>query len=373
MRLLIADDDADSQRILELILANDGFEVLKAADGEEALQYLLHEDPPDLALIDWMMPKLSGVEVCRKARQLSAATSTYTYIIILTARTREDDLIEGLEAGADDYIIKPYNTKELRLRIRAGQRVVGLHKQLREYAFFVNDLNYALAHDMKTPLLSLKLTSSQALDGAWGEMPASYIDVLKKSCNAIDLVLRLTDSIRAMSQFEASNMESTMEAVDLKSLASRCLMELEPLFKQKALDYELICAEDSIDFTCNSQDLTRLINNLIDNAIKFSPLDSTITLLLTKAAEGVSIGFFDEGPGIPLEDRAALFKRFSTRTGKKRGGGTGLGLFVSNRIALSLGGSIRYEDDGKRHGFVVELPHRLGLDTASGASECKQR
>jgi len=128
MRILIAEDDPDFRNLMEEKLATWGYEVAVAENGSAALQILQADDPPRLALLDWMMPGLEGVEVCRVVREKK--DEPYTYIILLTAQQSEEDLVTGMEAGADDYITKPFKLNELRLRLRAGRRIVELQNEL---------------------------------------------------------------------------------------------------------------------------------------------------------------------------------------------------------------------------------------------------
>ncbi|HWB86020.1 MAG TPA: diguanylate cyclase [Bryobacteraceae bacterium] len=128
MKILAAEDNPVFQSMLRSILTKWGYEVLVARDGMEAWKILESADAPQLAILDWMMPGLDGVEICRRVR--AAAREPYTYILLLTARTESQDLIEGMESGADDYVTKPLNTHELRVRLRAGSRIVELQQQL---------------------------------------------------------------------------------------------------------------------------------------------------------------------------------------------------------------------------------------------------
>src|SRR5438105_2291741 len=124
MKILIADDDPFSRRILEKTLGDWGYEVLAASDGAEAWRLLAQPDAPKLAILDWIMPGLDGVDICRRERQL--ARERYTYLLLLTSKTTKTDIIEGLQAGADDYVCKPVDLSELKLRLRAGCRIVNL-------------------------------------------------------------------------------------------------------------------------------------------------------------------------------------------------------------------------------------------------------
>jgi putative two-component system response regulator len=124
MRILVAEDDSTMRRLLERLLAGWGHEPIAAATGEEAWRVLQEDDAPRLALTDWDMPGMTGVELCRKLRQ--NVFEHYTYVILLTARGQQSDIVDGMNTGADDYIVKPFDRLELHARVRAGERVLAL-------------------------------------------------------------------------------------------------------------------------------------------------------------------------------------------------------------------------------------------------------
>jgi len=128
MRILVAEDDPGLRRLLQEILAYWGYEVVVARDGFEAWQVLQADDAPQLAVFDWMMPGIDGVEICRKVRQVQ--DRPYTYILLLTSQQRDEDVVTGMEAGADDYLTKPFRHNELRVRLRAGRRIIELQNEL---------------------------------------------------------------------------------------------------------------------------------------------------------------------------------------------------------------------------------------------------
>ncbi|PYT14449.1 MAG: response regulator [Acidobacteria bacterium] len=128
MRILIAEDDAVSRRVLEATLVKWGFEVTTTTNGTEAWQVLVAEGAPKLAILDWMMPEIDGLEICRRIRQRPGAGPLH--IILLTARGRKEDVIAGLQAGADDYVTKPFDHEELRARVQVGVRLVELQSML---------------------------------------------------------------------------------------------------------------------------------------------------------------------------------------------------------------------------------------------------
>lgn len=128
MKILIAEDDMVSRRVLEMTLTKWGHEVISTFDGTVAWAGLQRDDAPPLAILDWMMPGLDGVEICRKVRQLKKTNPTY--VILLTAKTNKDDIVTGLDAGADDYLTKPFNRDELRARVEVGVRILHLQEML---------------------------------------------------------------------------------------------------------------------------------------------------------------------------------------------------------------------------------------------------
>ena len=140
MKILIAEDDEVSRRILQLTLAAAGHEVLTTQNGAAAWAILEKDNSPALAILDWMMPEMDGLEVCRRIRQQS--TVTPVYIILLTAKANKADVVQGLEAGANDYILKPFNRDELRARVQVGETVVNLQQNL---AARIEELENALA------------------------------------------------------------------------------------------------------------------------------------------------------------------------------------------------------------------------------------
>jgi phosphoserine phosphatase RsbU/P len=139
MRILIAEDDAVTARILDQLCRSWGYETQLVKDGPASLEAMQADGGPQLALLDWMMPGLDGPEVCRKLRE-NGGTS---YLILLTAKTHQADIVAGLDAGADDYLVKPFDPAELHARIKAGIRIIGLQARL---AAHVKELEEALGN-----------------------------------------------------------------------------------------------------------------------------------------------------------------------------------------------------------------------------------
>ena len=141
MRILIAEDDAVSRRLLETTLTKWGYEAIVTTDGLQALDVLSQPDAPSLAILDWMMPAMEGVEVVRRVRAMQSPQSPY--LIILTGRDGKADLVSGLDSGANDFVAKPFDPGELLARIEVGRRMIEMQEQL---ASQVHTLREALGH-----------------------------------------------------------------------------------------------------------------------------------------------------------------------------------------------------------------------------------
>jgi two-component system, cell cycle response regulator len=128
MKVLIADDEPNARALLRSIVTRLGYEAEAVSDGTEAWLALERPDAPQLAILDWIMPGMSGLEICRKVRQ--KGHPPYVYIILLTAVDKPNGLIEGMESGADDYLTKPFRAEQLSVRLRAGQRILDLQQEL---------------------------------------------------------------------------------------------------------------------------------------------------------------------------------------------------------------------------------------------------
>lgn len=207
MRALIAEDDPVSRRILQDTLEDWHYEVVVAGNGLEAWEVLQGENPPPLAILDWMMPGMSGVDICGKLRM--ERHGTYIYVLILTAKNEKRDIVAAMDAGADDYVSKPFDEQELRVRLRAGQRIVELQETLRFQATH-DPLTGLLNHGSIVDLLDREIARAEREDTALGVIMAdldhfkrvndayghlSGDEVLREASRRIPAALRPYDSV----------------------------------------------------------------------------------------------------------------------------------------------------------------------------------
>ena len=174
MQILVAEDNPVFQSMLKNMLGKWGYEVVLADNGELAWNILQSAQAPPLAILDWMMPGMDGVEVCRRIRE--ANQERYIYVILLTAKTEQKDLVVGMDAGADDYLTKPFNTHELRVRLRAGRRILDLQEQLLQAQ---EALREQATHDGLTGLWNrtsiLEILQKEAARAAREETPLAVL------------------------------------------------------------------------------------------------------------------------------------------------------------------------------------------------------
>ena len=200
MRILIAEDDRISRRLLERKLASWGYEVVSCTNGAEAWQALHRDDAPSLAILNWMMPGMDGVEVCREIRKQSHPG--YTYIILLTARDRKRDIVEGIEAGADDYVTKPFNPHELKVRIRAGRRILDMQAELmqREKLRGVLEMAGATCHEFNQPMQVISGYCELLLKQV--RKDSQVYGQVAKILDAVDSMIRVTRKLQSITRYE---------------------------------------------------------------------------------------------------------------------------------------------------------------------------
>ncbi|MCP3951831.1 MAG: response regulator [Desulfobacterales bacterium] len=219
MKIVIAEDDFTSRTMLQAVLTKWGYEVTTTPDGEAALAAMQTANAPQLAILDWMMPGMDGLSLCRKLREQER--SKPLYLILLTSKNKRGNIIQGLEAGADDYIAKPFDNEELRARVDVGRRVITLQNELREREKFqgVLEMAGAVCHELNQPLQSVS-GFSELLMMNLDENDALY-DTLGKIRTGIDRIGELTRKIMNITHYRAKNyLNDKTRIVDIDKASS---------------------------------------------------------------------------------------------------------------------------------------------------------
>jgi sigma-B regulation protein RsbU (phosphoserine phosphatase) len=219
MKILVAEDDVTSRFMIQSFLDKWGYEVICASDGEEAWAVLQVTEAPQLAILDWMMPSIDGLSLCKRLR--GQKRQAPLYIILLTTKGDRHDIIEGLEAGADDYVTKPFDPEELRARLNVGQRVVGLQNDLNDSEKFkgVVEMAGAVCHELNQPLQGLLGFSEMLLMDLTPEDP-SY-ETAKAIIKEVERIGVLTHRFMTITKYRTkAYMNGRRVIVDIEKASS---------------------------------------------------------------------------------------------------------------------------------------------------------
>jgi CheY-like chemotaxis protein len=359
MRILIAEDDLAFRRFLEEILVKWGYEVVVAKDGNEAWQVLKSREAPRLAILDWMMPGISGVEVCGKVRQ--ERQEPYTYILLLTALQQEQDLVTGMEAGADDYIVKPIKTSELRVRLNAGRRIIDLQNKLADHVAELETVNRDLESFSYTVSTDL-LKSLMAIGDNAHSIREMICDKQDEQCIAYarriyEKTKHLGELIGVMHDFfRPTRSELQRETIDLSKMAGETAKKLQMTQPDRQIEFRISAG---IMVNADRDLLQVLLHNLFDNAWKHTgKREKAMIEFGTEEWEGRPACFVrDNGIGFAMADAEKLFKPFQRLPGTEEFAGKGIGLATVERIVRRHGGKIRGEGvPGQGACFRFTLP-----------------
>ncbi|MBN8563881.1 MAG: hybrid sensor histidine kinase/response regulator [Leptolyngbya sp. UWPOB_LEPTO1] len=354
-RILVVDDTLDNCLLIQAILQDEGYQVELADSGKEALR-IIEQSPPDLILLDVMMPEMDGYEVTRRIR----ANAALPFIpILLTTAYDQPSVAQGLDTGADDFIRKPVHFDELLARVRALLRLKHSVDERDQIARQREDFVSRLTHDLRTPLVAADRMLNLMAQGALGDLSDDVQDAIATMIRSNSNLLTMVNTLLEVYRYEAGRKTLIFSPVNLLELAQEVIQELSPLAidKQLALKLEAEASEEYIA-KGDRLELYRVLTNLIGNAIKFTD-EGSVTVRLIKVDTGlvpaIKIEVQDTGAGISDSDRATLFESFIP--GKHKKSGSGLGLHLTRRIVEAHNGRINVmtePDQGST--FTVYLP-----------------
>ena len=367
-RALIVDDDPIGARLVRKHLQHAGHDVVIRADGQSGLDRAL-ADPPDLVILDVMMPGLDGFEVCRALRAVEATRDLP--IIFLSARSDLRDRVAGLDQGAVDYLVKPFEPEELLARVRIALRTRRLQDELRRANAELRaadqnrrELVSMLAHDIRG-LLGAVSSAVELARADLEELPSRdahrFLGIAERNTTElVELATNLLDSYR----LDEGRLRPRLGPVDLADVAEDVVDRLAGQARHR--DVRVVVVGHPVDGAMGDRDvLSRVLLNLVSNAVKFSPPGGTITIDLESGltapggTAGSVVSVRDEGPGIALADRARLFERFTPLAlpNGNRPVGSGLGLAFCRKVMDLIGGEIWVESEpGRGSTFTFVLP-----------------
>jgi two-component system, sensor histidine kinase and response regulator len=354
-RVLVVDDIPKNLQVVGTMLRNEGYAVMPATSGARALEGL-RVQLPDLILLDLMMPEMDGLEVCRR---LKADPLTQEIpIMFLTASNEMEHLVQGFEAGAVDYVTKPFNAPELLARVRTHLELKHARQQLREINDEKNEFMGIAAHDLRNPLGAVKGYAEMILEEP--EMPRHELeDGAQRIREAAARMLEMVQNLLDANRIERGEMKLELTPTDLGRLISTVVEAQRPRAAAKQQQLHLQIEGAGVQVNVDPNVTLQVLENLVSNAVKYSPVGKNIFARLKPAPRAVRIEVQDEGPGLSAEDQKKLFGKFARLSAKPTGGehSTGLGLSIVKRMVEAMNGKVWCESEpGRGATFIVELP-----------------
>ncbi|AFY55233.1 signal transduction histidine kinase [Rivularia sp. PCC 7116] len=355
-RILVVDDIYDNLLVIETILEDEGYEIEIQQDSKLGLE-MVEESPPDLILLDVMMPEIDGYEFTRRVRQNKQLP--FIPILLITAHD-SISVVEGLDAGADDFIRKPVDADELQARVRSLLRLKHSIDERDHMASLRQDFVSRFTHDLRTPLAASNRILKLLREGRFFEISPEIEQIFTTMITSNDDLLHMVNSLLEVYRYEADCKQINFDKISIYDLVRDVIQELTPLAEEKELklksNLENIDLENSEIYTIFADriEIKRVLTNIIGNAIKFTKT-GFIEVNLKLYSQTAQISIKDTGPGMAPEEQAILFERF--RPGKHKNSGSGLGLYLSRCIVEAHNGSINVESEsGTGSTFTISLP-----------------
>jgi len=357
--ILVVDDNSDMREYIARLLGP-YWRIELAADGLAALEFA-QKNPPDLVLSDIMMPRMSGFELLQALR--ADQKLKRIPIILLSARAGEESTIEGLEAGADDYLIKPFGAKELLARVQTHLKMTKLREEfeIEHQSLMARDEFLSVAsHELQTPVTSLKLYVGNLLRNAKRGTDdvlssESVVRKLEGAHSQIDRLVTLIDTLLDVTRISEGKLALNLSQIELVSFVQNIVENFPSGESGSKLNFEKPTTL-SIFVLLDPVKFSQVINNVLSNAVRFGH-GNPIDVSFSEDPTHILIHVRDYGLGMNKAESAKIFERFQQSFESRKVGGLGLGLYVSQKIVHAHGGTIRVEST-PGHGsiFTIELP-----------------
>jgi two-component system sensor histidine kinase/response regulator len=354
-RILVVDDQPANIQIIGAVLGKLGCEIIPAADGATALKRVALR-MPDLILLDLLMPRMDGCEVCR---QLKANPDWKDIpVIFLSAADDKDLIVRALDSGGVDYITKPFNQAELISRVRTQLALKSARDRLKQLAEDKDELLGILAHDLKNYLggihMSAELMSGQIKRFNDERMTQLLENMLRSSGLAMAFVKEFLANAATDHGFTF-----TLTTLNLTELATAAIQQYEETARQKKIAIQTDFPAEAVLALADFSALDQVLDNLISNALKFSPPGKQIFVSIRLAEKHVECIIHDEGPGFTAEDKIKMFRRYARLSARPTGGepSTGLGLSIVRKLVLGMGGELSCDSVPENGAtFTIRLP-----------------
>ncbi len=345
-RIMVVEDDLMQRMLLAGILEAQGYEVVQAENGRHALD-LLSETSPDLIISDIIMPEMDGFDLCRTIKEDQETASIP--ILLVTALDTRDDILTGIDAGANEFLTKPIEPRELSLRVRNAIRSRKLYEELKKNLQELKDLEamrdnlvHMVVHDMRTVLTGILSSADflhSRLEDRLSDMEERLLsNILTSSTTLVEMVSTVLD----VSRMEEGKMPVDKKVTDLNEVLMKAFELMGFASGSDRVRYRL--PESPVMVNCDAAMICRVVTNLISNGLKYtrSKDDGYVEIVLTVEDKIARVTVSDNGQGIPESDAELVFEKFaqsSLRQQKKRYS-SGLGLYFCKMAIESHGGRI---------------------------------
>jgi len=362
-RILAVDDDRINLKIIGGILRHEGYEIAEAASGEQALE-VYASFQPNLVLLDVMMPGIDGFTTCRTLKRTYG--DKCAPVIFVTAKSEAEDVVMGFDAGGVDYLTKPFRPKEVVARIRthlSNQQLVEQQKHLVDQLSKANAAKDRFlgmcAHDLRNPLSSIRGLAELMDENAIGTLSDEQREIVQTIHGASQSMLQLVNELLDVATIEAGHLKLARVPTSVVEMLERSvhLASLEAAKKNMKIELVALPSDPVVEVDRNK--MRQVVDNLINNAVKYSPKGSVITVIVHANESIAGFAVRDNGPGIPESERHKLFKDYGRLSVQPTGGekSTGLGLAICRKIVEAHAGTISVENiPGRGAEFVVSLP-----------------
>lgn len=357
--ILLIDDDPSLRKVTSTYIRREGYEVIEACDGQQGYELACQHEPA-LILSDVMMPRVNGLDLLKMVRNNDRIMNAY--FILLTAKDRASDILEGFSAKADDYITKPFSLAELMARVQAGLRIQRLQMELSrnnkllEESMALQARFFGMAtHDLRAPLSIITTYTSLLGQGIISD------DEIQQVCTRrAQEMMRLIDDVLNLTRFEAGTIKLHSCLINIIPVVHSAVLLYEPVAKEKNISLHFDCEGQVICGHLDAKRISEVFENLISNAIKYSYPNGSVTISLSTNNESIVATVSDAGHGIPPAMLTAIFEPFAKTEANEgmREGHSGLGLAIVKRLVELHRGRVVAESRGIGFGstFRLELP-----------------
>jgi two-component system, sensor histidine kinase and response regulator len=348
-KILIVDDNPDIVQMVSKLLHTNGYAVSAAGDGEEGLRKALAEKP-DLIVLDVMMPKMDGLEVCRRLK--NSETTRLIPVVLLTSKDYPEDKVSGLSSGADDYITKPFETKEFVARIRGIiERQILREKLIEEDTLeAMEKMLESVAHEIRNPIVAIGGFARRIRDRLPpGEKLRIYAQYITREVERLETMVQEIVSLKDL-------VVNPVDSVDINASLDAALRNFDSSIRSRTIAVEKVFPARGPVLKGDRRALEMAFSHIIENAIDAMQPCGTLTLGIKEDRNEVHITFRDTGRGIPKHEIAQVVRPFYT----SKMSGAGMGLATVKHIVTAHGGVLGIASTpGSGTLLTVSLPQRL--------------